>query len=128
MRAIEKKIINLMDASSSAVEVKGSLHLSIRDTINFNGDKILVSLWSNPIFGKELKGSTVYFSFCGWQSNTTKSRINALLSAFSTGGVFQKGGKMYYTSSNQKAIKFDASKIYKVVDGQISEVSEFFEV
>ena len=43
----------------------------------------------------------------GWQSNTTKSRLNALLRAVTPdGGVFQKDFTWYYNSSKVGTVPF----------------------
>jgi hypothetical protein len=129
MRVIEKNIISTIktfdDLGTSKNMTKA---LSCRDVVHSVNRKAQARLWENPIFAMDFGNkSVVWFSFAGWSSNTTKSRLNALLSAFSMGGFFQKDLEIYYTSSNQKAVKIDASNIYKIVDGQVSEVSDFWE-
>lgn len=44
----------------------------------------------------------------GWQSNTTKSRLNAILRAHGIGdeGVFQKKGEWFFTSNQFGTIPF----------------------
>lgn len=127
MRVIEQKIIDtIRNCKEDSFARKEVFTLSMRDQVtNLFQERIVYSLWTNPIFElrKNEEGNyDVFFSFCNWASNTTKSRLNALLSAFSMGGFFQKDWEIYYTSSNQKAIKIDASKVYKIVNGQVSEV------
>jgi hypothetical protein len=129
MKTIEKNIISTIKTFDSwGTSGNMTKNLSCRDTVHSVNRKAQVRLWENQIFAMDFGNkSVVWFSFAGWSSNTTRSRINALLSAFAMGGVFQKNGKMFYTSSNQKAIELNMSKIYKIVDGQISGVSDFWE-
>jgi hypothetical protein len=126
MRVIEKNIIStIKSCMSDSFSRNETFTLSMRDkVINLFQEKIVYSLWEHPIFElrKEEKDYVIFFSFCNWASNTTKSRLNSLLSAFSMGGFFQKDWEIYYTSSNQKAVKIDTSKAYKIVNGQVSEV------
>ena len=51
----------------------------------------------------------------GWQSNTTKSRLNALCNEFATGfGVFQKNWNWFVSDFNQKNVIdfFDGVTVY----------------
>ena len=51
----------------------------------------------------------------GWQSNTTKSRLNALCNEFATGfGVFQKNWDWFVSDFNQKNVIdfFDGVTVY----------------
>lgn len=127
MRTIEKKIIDtIRNCKEDSFSRKEIFTLSMRDKVtNLFQERILYSLWENPIFElkkNEKKNYDIFFSFCNWTSNTTKSRLNALLSAFSMGGFYQKDWEIYYSSSNQKAVKIDTSKVYKIHNGQLIEV------
>ena len=43
---------------------------------------------------------SMYISSCGWESNTTKSRLNALLTTFYRGvGIFQKNWNWFIEDS-----------------------------
>ena len=56
----------------------------------------------------------------GWQSNTTKSRLNALCNEFATGfGVFQKNWNWFVSDFQNKTIK-------PFVDGLIVDYSGCF--
>ena len=51
----------------------------------------------------------------GWQSNTTKSRLNALCNEFASGfGVFQKNWEWFVSDFNQKNVIdfFDGVTVY----------------
>ena len=129
MREIEKKIIHTLRAFDGWETMESmTKNLSCRDAVHAVHRKVQVRLWENPIFAMDFNDkSVIWFSFAGWSSNTTKSRLNALLSAFSMGGFFQKDWEIHYSSSNQKAVKIDTSKIYKIHGGQLTEVSGFWE-
>ena len=129
MRVVEKNIIHTIrtfdDWGTSENMTK---NLSCRDVVHSVNRKAQVRLWENPIFAMDFDNkSVVWFSFCNWSSITTKSRLNALVPAFAMGYFFQKDWEIYYESINQKAVKIDTSKIYKIVNGQVSEVSDFWE-
>lgn len=131
MRVIEKKIIDTIKSFEENCEASDYTikRLTCRDVVNVVNAKVRVNLWENPIFAMDLLAKPiVWFSFCGWTSNTTKSRLNALLSAFSMGGFFQKDWEIYYSSSNQKAVKIDTSKVYKVFNGHATEVAGFWQL
>lgn len=128
MRVIEKKIIDtIRNCKEDSYSKKRVFTLSMRDKVtNLFQGRILYRLWENPIFElrkNEEKNYDVFFSFCNWTSNTTKSRLNALLSAFATGGFFQKNYEIFYTSDKQKAVKIDTSKVYRIVDGIIFDAT-----
>ena len=121
MRAIEQKII---EAINKAIVNKKDSTLSMRDTVIFNGkNKIIYKLWDNSIFSVSLDKKEICFTCHGWFSVTTKSRLNALLSAFSSGYIQQKNFQFYY-----KDVKIEDSKCYRVENGTIKEISgtEFF--
>lgn len=128
MRAIEEKIIEVIkDCKADSFARNEAFTLSMRDkVINLYQDRIVYKLWENSIFELRKNENDTYnvlFSFCNWTSNTTKSRLNALLSAFATGGFFQKNYEIFYTSDKQKAVKIDTSKVYRIVDGIIFDAT-----
>lgn len=131
MRVIEKKIIDTIKGFEENWEASDYTikRLTCRDVVTVVNAKVRVNLWENPIFAMDLLAKPiVWFSFSGWTSNTTKSRLNALLSAFSMGGFYQKDWEICYSSSNQKAVKIDTSKIYKVYNGKVTEVAGFWQL
>jgi hypothetical protein len=117
MRAIETKIIDWVKTHES-----GEFRPSMRDSVKGNGNgKYFFRLWDSLIFVKT--SDAVYFSFCGYGTVTTKSRINAFLSAFSTGYVRQKNYAMFYND-----VELSTNKIYRVADGKIKQIDfdEFY--
>lgn len=87
MKAIEKKIIE-------TVRAKESKSLSCRDSVVIVDSTIKVYLWNSCIFSIN-KDRTILFSFCNWNTSTTKSRINALLSSFYDAKVIQKNYNLF---------------------------------
>ena len=58
------------------------------------------------------KDNVLHISFCGWQTTTTKERINGVLQ---NGFIFQKKGKLYFGRiGGKKTIEIDAYKTYNV--------------
>ena len=63
-----------------------------------------VFLHENPIARVSLDGQGWEFSLAGWNTPTTRSRINALLDAFSPGRrVFTRNGTPFVSSNGQTA-------------------------
>lgn len=56
-----------------------------------------------------LKNNELYISHCGWRSNTTKERLNGILSAFDIIPIYQKAFNWYL---NGKV--FEGNAILKV--------------
>ena len=91
MRVVEKKIMNTIKAG------KIGLHrLSCRDSVEISENEIKVYLWDNLIFYKS--GDVIRLSSCGWWSNTTRSRLNALLADYPL-SVTQKNWSWKLTTS-----------------------------
>lgn len=93
MRAVEKLIINYLRNNDFVdyPRLDSIKNLSMRDSVDISSEKKRVYLWGSCIFMID-KENNIKFSFRGWQTSTTKGRINALLSAFSSCSayVFQK--------------------------------------
>lgn len=87
MKAIEKKIIE-------TVRAKESKSFSCRDSVVIVDSTIKIYLWNSCIFSLS-KDRTILFSFCNWQTNTTKGRINALLQTFCDAKVIQKNYNLF---------------------------------
>lgn len=86
MRDIEKTI-------NGAINTRQTRQLSIRDFVEDCGNTTKYRLWGHNVFSVHHDLNEVMFSFCGYQTNTTKSRINALL----PGGcsVYQKNWELF---------------------------------
>jgi hypothetical protein len=59
-------------------------------SVNYSDDFSTVFLHGNPIVKISWENMTAKLSNCGWESKTTKSRLNAILSEFTTSQIFQK--------------------------------------
>ena len=125
MRTIEKQIINYLrnsDFLSDSANCGKSKDLSIRDTITLEKTQKRVYLWGHCIFTLD-KENNVKFSFQGWRTLTTESRINALLLAFLPCPAFihQRNYQLFvHTYAGEFPI--DSDKIYTVRDGKPEEV------
>ena len=119
MRAIEKKIISYLRDSANCGKSKS---LSLRDSVKLEKNKLCVFLWGQVIFTLE-ENNIIKFSFQGWQTNTTKSRINALLSAFSScsAWIYQKSRSLIFSSS-AGVFPIDSDRIYTIKNGKPEEV------
>ena len=116
MRKIEKQVLGAFLSGSTGA-------LSVRDRVAVDSVSVKYYLWDHLVFEKE--GNKIYFSFCGWQSNTTKSRINALLFHFLGWSVYQKNYSLFVSGSGAKDIQIYSDKKYKIEGNKIIEVSYF---
>ena len=129
MRTIEKRIINCLrnsDFLSDSENYAKSKDLSIRDSVKLGKNTKRVYLHGNCIFTLD-KENNVKFSFQGWRTNTTKSRLNALLLAFSSCStrIYQKNYQLVFSSS-EGAFPIDSDKIYTIKNGKPGEVESVF--
>lgn len=125
MRTIEKQIIDYLrnsDFLSGSANCGKSKDLSIRDSVKLGKTQKRVYLWGHCIFTLD-KEDNVKFSFQGWQTSTTKGRINALLLAFSSCStrIYQKNYHLVFSSS-EGAFPIDSDKIYTIKNGKPEEV------
>lgn len=115
MRKIEKNIIQVLEELKDADYMAwNNFSLSVRDSIYKDREAIRYKLWNNTIFEFNRKENTYYFSFCGYSTNTTKSRLNAIFSYFNLGGFYQKNYIVNWNNGSTK-IEVDTSKKYKIV-------------
>ena len=115
MRAIEKNIIQVLEELKDVDYMAwDNFSLSVRDSIYKDRETIRYKLWNNTIFEYNRTENAYYFSFCGYSTNTTKSRLNAIFSYFNLGGLYQKNHIVYWVNGATK-IEVDTSKKYKIV-------------
>lgn len=110
MRTIEKNIINTLSAGRAGV-----YNLSMRDRVEINENEKRVYLWNHLIYSINKKDNTVMFSLCGWNSVTTKSRLNALLSYYFSAGITQKNYSLFFVVNGKKT-EIDSDSIYCLND------------
>lgn len=125
MRTIEKQIINYLrdsDFLSDSVNCGKSKDLSPRDSVTLEKTQKRVYLWGHCIFTLD-KENNIKFSFQNWKTSTTKSRINALLLAFSSCSavIYQKNYNLIFSSS-LGVFPIDSDKIYTIRNGKPEEV------
>ena len=96
-------------------KIERDMNRAIRTGRNFSSSNTTVKHgWDNEadvyLHGNHIatvKSNSIIIKDGGWQSNTTKSRLNALLSAVThDGGVFQKDFTWYYNSSKVGTVPF----------------------
>lgn len=114
MRKIEEKI-----CYSVANKIKMGSG-DARDTVRIGNKFLMVALWQNAIILRQ--NGDFYFTFAGWMTNTTKSRINNILHYFipSFSGVSQKNFELYYKNE-----KIDVSAVYLVKQDGMIEKTKF---
>ena len=116
MRTIEKNIIQVVEELKDANYMAwDNFSLSVRDSIYKDRETIQYKLWNNTIFEYNRKENAYYFSFCGYSTNTTKSRLNAIFSYFNLGGVYQKNYDVYWVNKGTTKIEVDTDKKYKII-------------
>ena len=126
MRTIEEKIIGCLRKSDFLDDnydyYAQKKVLSPRDSVTLEKNTKRVYLWGHCIFTID-KENSIKFSFQGWQTFTTKSRINSLLSAFSSRstGIYQKNYQIIFSSSAGE-FPIDSDKIYTIKNGKPEEV------
>lgn len=85
MRTIEEKIIETLNGCNG----EGVKKLSCRDCVEVNGGTKKYYLWDSLLFWNDSE-NIYHFSARGYNSKTTKSRLNALLRNFFNASITQK--------------------------------------
>ena len=111
MKTIEEKIIDTLNGCNG----EGVKNLSCRDCVEVDGNTKKYKLWNNIIFEYNRKENAYYFSFCGYSTNTTKSRLNAIFNYFNLGGFYQKNYAVYWVNNGSTKIEVDTDKKYKII-------------
>ena len=104
MRTIEEKIIATLRSGN------GLKKLSCRDSVKVEENKIEYYLWDNLLFWNN-SDNIYFFSVRGWNSQTTKNRLNAILYNFLRVYIIQKNYK-WVLNWNQKEYLIDATNIF----------------
>ena len=106
MRTIEEKIIAALRSGNG----NGLKKLSCRDSVKVEENKIEYYLWDNLLFWSN-SDSIYFFSGRGWNTLTTKNRLNAILYNFIKVYIIQKNYK-WVLNWNQKEYLIDATNIF----------------
>ena len=116
MRTIEEKIIETLRGCNG----EGVKNLSCRDRVEVDGNIKKYYLWGSLLFWNDAEN--VYcFSARGYNSQTTKSRLNQILGSFCNAGIYQKNwnwslnwnGKKYPVDSDS-IFCFKGDKLYRL--------------
>ena len=121
MRTIEEKIIDTLNGCNG----EGLKNLSCRDCVEVDGNTKKYYLWNSLLFWNDAENN-YYFSFCGYSTNTTKSRLNAIFNYFNLGGFYQKNYVVYWVNNGSAKIEVDTDKKYKIIffDNHASKIEE----
>lgn len=104
MRTIEEKIIAALRSEN------GFKKLSCRDSVEVKENRIEYYLWDNLLFWRN-SDNIYFFSGRGWNTLTTKNRLNAILYNFLRVYIIQKNYK-WILNWNQKEYLIDATNIF----------------
>lgn len=76
MRVIQQDIITALRAGKDFRAGQG------RDRVEWNGSEFRVALWGNNVARGNVEMETIRVSSCGYSTQTTTSRLNAVFAAF----------------------------------------------
>ena len=110
MRTIEEKIIQTLNGGN------GVKSLTCRDRVEVDGDTKKYYLWNNLIFWND--DGIYYFSGRGWNSLTTKSRLNAILWSFFNAVIYQKNWEWFLLWRNKK-YPVDSASVFMLKDNKL---------
>ena len=113
MRTIEEKIIETLNGCNG----KGVKNLSCRDCVEVDGNTKKYYLWDSLLFWNDAE-NTYYFSARGYNSQTTKSRLNAVLHAFFNAIIYQKNWE-WFLNWNGKKYPVDSSSVFMLKDNKL---------
>ena len=113
MRTIEEKIIETLNGCNG----EGLKKLSCRDCVEVNGGTKKYYLWSSLLFWNDAE-NIYYFSARGYNSQTTKSRLNQILGSFFDADIYQKDYK-WFLDWNGKKFPIDSSSVFKLKDNKL---------
>lgn len=107
MRTIEDKIIETLNGCNG----EGVKKLSCRDCVEVDGNTKNYYLWDSLLFWNDAENNYC-FSARGYNSKTTKNRLNALLCNFFNASITQKNWD-WFLNWNGKKYPVDPSSVYK---------------
>ena len=113
MRTIEDKIIDALNGCNG----EGVKNLSCRDRVEVDGKIKKYYLWDSLLFWNDAK-NIYYFSARGWNSKTTKSRLNQVLGSFFNAGINQKNWG-WFLNWNGKKYPVDSDSIFMLKDNKL---------
>lgn len=113
MRKIEEKIIDALNGCNG----EGLKNLSCRDCVEVHGDTKKYYLWNSLLFWNDAE-NIYYFSARGYNSKTTKSRLNALLRNFLDASITQKNWA-WFLDWNGKKYPVDSVSVFMFKDNKL---------
>ena len=113
MRTIEEKIIATLCGGSG----EGVKKLSCRDCVEVDGNTKNYYLWDSLLFWNDSE-NIYHFSARGYSSQTTKSRLNAILLTFFGASITQKDYK-WVLSWNDKNYSINETNIYCIKNNKL---------
>ena len=111
MRTIEEKIIDALNGDN------GVKNLSCRDCVEVNGGTKKYYLWNSLLFWNDAE-NVYYFSARGYNSLTTKSRLNAVLCNFLDASITQKNWA-WFLNWNGKKYSVDSDSVFMFKDNKL---------
>lgn len=111
MRTIEEKTIDALNGSN------GVKNLSCRDRVEVDGKTKKYYLWNSLLFWNDAE-NIYYFSARGYSSQTTKSRLNALLRNFLDASITQKNW-CWFLDWNGKKYSVDSDSVFMLKDNKL---------
>lgn len=116
MRKISEKIIEKMSEGT-----QGQFTLSVRDALIVNEHSATVLLWGNPIFKVDRKEEKFFFSLCGYDTQTTTTRLNDLLGHFLNAKLFHKNSELFIRLQNGEIEKINSKSVYQIAVDSVTE-------
>lgn len=111
MRTIEEKIIETLNGSN------GVKNLSCRDRVEVDGNTKKYYLWGSLLFWNDSE-NIYHFSARGYNSQTTKSRLNAILGSFFKGVIYQKNWEWFLLWRSKK-YPVDSDSVFMLKDNKL---------
>ena len=111
MRKIEEKIIATLCSG------EGVKKLSRRDCVEVDGNTKNYYLWDSLLFWNDSENN-YYFSARGYSSQTTKSRLNAILGSFFGASITQKDYK-WILNWNDQNYSINATNIFCIKNNKL---------
>lgn len=99
MRAITTEAVNAF--------INGRSFKKANMKVELHEKNVFLYLHDNMIANKE--GNKLFITTCGWQTNTTKERLNGILDAYNLPRISQKAGVWYLGNE-----KFEGCKTFNI--------------
>ena len=113
MRTIEEKIIETLNGCNG----EGVKNLSCRDCVEVDGNTKKYYLWNSLLFWNDSE-NIYHFSARGYNSQTTKSRLNAILGSFFNASITQKNW-CWFLDWNGKKYPVDSDSVFMLKDNKL---------